>query len=196
MKTLQVRNAACALVGLAALALCILACTSFSPDDRKILYPTFDPQSGALSISVYDRPSKTSRQVFVLRGKATKDDNSPLPPRAQWLPDGKRVVVTWTLEVDSKEEKSIACFAVVTLDNSEPVRVLHLKGLAECACLDRRPLPMIGNRVFTVGGFESCQPRPDLRRSDLSTASRGNRTIHVASNQSPRVWERSGRWPL
>ena len=45
MNLKEARNALMALIGLVALFVCILACTSFSPDDKKILYPTFDPKS-------------------------------------------------------------------------------------------------------------------------------------------------------
>ena len=43
-------------IGVASLLVYVLACsTAFSPDDRQVLYPSFDPQSGALSIALYDR---------------------------------------------------------------------------------------------------------------------------------------------
>ncbi len=38
MKTQTARNAGLALVGLLALTIYILACSSFSPDDTKVLY--------------------------------------------------------------------------------------------------------------------------------------------------------------
>jgi hypothetical protein len=147
---LKARNVACPLAGLATLIVCILACTSFSPDDTKILYPSFDPQSGALSISVYDRPSRTSRQMFVLSVTSTEaTDQKASLLRPQWLPDGKRFLVTWTLERNKGEEDDgIACFAVVSVDGREPVRLLHLDGLKQGASLFYHPLPMIGTQVF------------------------------------------------
>ena len=63
--TNQKRNAALALVGLLALTIYILACTSFSPDDTKVLYPSFDQATGAIGMAVYDREARTSETLFV-----------------------------------------------------------------------------------------------------------------------------------
>ena len=58
MKNPKTRNTALALVGLLALSIYILACTSFSPDDTKVLYPAFDAPSGAIGMAVYDREAR------------------------------------------------------------------------------------------------------------------------------------------
>ena len=67
MNSRKTHNTLLALTGLAALFVCILACTSFSPDDKKILYSTFDPKSRAMGVAVYDRASRDSRLLFASR---------------------------------------------------------------------------------------------------------------------------------
>jgi hypothetical protein len=155
MKHHTIRNTVCALVGITTLAVCILACTSFSPDDKKVLYPTFDTNSGAISYSVYDRSSRTSHQVFSMDTReTTTDDAGMVFTRAQWFPDGKRFVASWTLgpTVDGNKSNNITSFAVVPLDNREAVRIMHLanaEGEADSPCTFR-PQPIIGTQAFTL----------------------------------------------
>ena len=53
MKTNRTIHVLLAGLGGVSLLVYILACsTAFSPDDRQVLYPSFDPQSGALSIAL------------------------------------------------------------------------------------------------------------------------------------------------
>lgn len=83
MKT-GTRNTALALVGLAALTIYILACTSFSPDDTKVLYPALDPVSGNVGMAVYDRETHRSDLAFV---PIIPDKQAAV--RAQWLEIGR-----------------------------------------------------------------------------------------------------------
>jgi len=81
------RNGILATTALAALVVYILACTSFSPDDSKVLYPAFDAKSGTLGISVYDRKTGVSDLVFAPTFFDTLDEAQPelRPLRSQWL---------------------------------------------------------------------------------------------------------------
>ena len=58
MKTISSRDTALALLGMLSLAVYILACTSFSPNDRQVLYPAFD-ESGAVALA--SRSSRSTR---------------------------------------------------------------------------------------------------------------------------------------
>jgi len=142
------RNAVVAAVGAGALVVCILACTSFSPDDKKILYPTFDPATRSMGVAVYDRAAKTSELLLVSRGlNEAGEADTPMIMRANWLPDGKRVAVTWLPLEEDKEDKSVVSFAVLTLEGKEPLRLLHLKDV-EYGGVISYPLPIVGNRVY------------------------------------------------
>ncbi len=149
----KARNALLAIAGLGALGACILACTSFSPDDKRILYSTFDPKTRAMGVAVYDRASAKSELVFVSGERSGEEaENDPILLRSQWLPDGKHIVVTWMPPEGSKEDekKSGTSFAVISLDGKEPLRLFHLKGVGGdgAAAL---PLPIVGSRVFVNG---------------------------------------------
>jgi hypothetical protein len=101
METRKRRNAILALVGLAALSIYVLACTSFSPDDTKVLYPAFDGPSGRLCVAAYDRESARSETLFLpmdlLGGGGTNGPDTLKAPllRPQWFADGRRVLVAW-----------------------------------------------------------------------------------------------------
>ena len=78
MNSRKTRNTLLALTGLAALFVCILACTSFSPDDKKILYPTFDPKTRSMGVAVYDRSLRESRILFTSK-EMLKQGREPQP---------------------------------------------------------------------------------------------------------------------
>ena len=95
MKTYKTRNAILALIGLAALSVYILACTSFSPDDSKVLYPAFDAESGAVGMAVYDRAAGRSDMVLVPMTYDIGETNAAVEPklmRGQWLGDGRNIL--------------------------------------------------------------------------------------------------------
>lgn len=92
MKT-SVRNSALALCGLLGLTVYILACTSFSPDDKSIVYPSVDPQSGQIGLAVFDRRSGDSEMLLVPWAFDVQQTNSTaFLLRAQFLDDGKAVL--------------------------------------------------------------------------------------------------------
>ena len=94
----KTRNAVLAAVGLLALTIYILACTSFSPDDRKVLYPTFDVPSGGIGMAVYDRETRSSEMLFLPVEYESRDTNVVTAPsilRGAWLANGRDVAVAY-----------------------------------------------------------------------------------------------------
>lgn len=90
MKEANTRNTVLGLVALLALTIYILACTSFSPDDSKVLYPAFDKVSGRIGIAVYDRETRRSDLLLVPL------DMQECLVRAAWMPDGRQALVFWS----------------------------------------------------------------------------------------------------
>ncbi|MEI7901149.1 MAG: hypothetical protein WCK89_12930 [bacterium] len=92
-------------IGCAALLAHILACTSFSPDDNQVLYPVFHQPSSTVRIAVYDRTTGRSELVLpALPSDQTDTNRAPVLTRAQWLPDGKHILIASVAEIrgDSK----------------------------------------------------------------------------------------------
>lgn len=152
MKNYSVRNNALALVGLAALTIYILACTSFSPDDKKILYPSLEPQSGAPGVAIYDRETSRSRTVFVpayCENPGTNQDHSPTYPvvRPQWLGDGRRILCTWVDRVLSADHLQLA---VIPVAGEGALRWFDVetKGFDKHATI---PIPVVGEHAFISG---------------------------------------------
>ena len=98
------RNAVLALFGLPALSVYILACTSFSPDDTKILYPAFDAPSGAIGMAAYDRQAQASELLFLPIAYQSAESNIVVAPsvmRAEWLPNGRDILLAYVAGKDS-----------------------------------------------------------------------------------------------
>jgi hypothetical protein len=111
MKTPKTRNAILALIGLAALSVYILACTSFSPDDSKVLYPAFDTDSGAVGMAVYDREARRTDMVLIPAMYDIGESNTVLQPRllrAQWLGDGHSILTAYAGGKGNNDEISLA----------------------------------------------------------------------------------------
>src|ERR1035437_4730123 len=135
MKRNAVRNSALGLLGLASLLIYVLACASFSPDDSKVLYPTIDPKTGATGVAVYDRTSGKSELLFVPLGLTTADaEVKPMIHRAQWLPDGRSIVVAWPdLNSSGGANDDGLNFAVLPFNSRGPTRLFSLPGLKDGA---------------------------------------------------------------
>src|ERR1017187_4594359 len=94
-------NSILAGVGALSLLIYVLACaTSFSPDDRQGLYPSFDPQSGAMAVSIYDRKTGRSETVFTAANADFATNQQPVLMRAEWLPDGKHILIGRAVDND------------------------------------------------------------------------------------------------
>jgi hypothetical protein len=165
MKTQMVRNAVLALAGLLALTLYILACTSFSPDDTKVLYPTFDPSSGAVGIAVYDRETGRSETLFVPVAYEGKETNTitPLLLRSQWLADGRNIVLAWP----AGDGDNGLNLAMLPWPARAPVRLFSLPSVEQPGSRLMFPLCIVGHRLFVME-TDSQVLRVDLRTGDLA----------------------------
>ena len=102
MRKQTVLNLTPAMIGLGSLLIYVLACTSFSPDDSKVLYDTEDGKTGTTGVAVYDRKTGRSEllfQPFFL--DAQELDAQPAILRPQWLADGHSFLTTWIAGGDS-----------------------------------------------------------------------------------------------
>ena len=159
MKNHLSRNEALALTGLLALSLYILACTSFSPDDTKVLYPAFSGTNGSLGIASYDRVTRRSEMLFLPSTLSDEDTSGPSPQyvRGQWLANGHRVVAGWM----GNESDDVLHLASLPFQTAGPVRwfVISGKDLSKSMVL---PLPIVGDRAFLVD-FTNRIVRLDLQ---------------------------------
>ena len=172
--TKEKRNAALASVGLLALSIYVMACNSspsFSPDDTKVLYPAFDPVTGVIGMSVYDREAGSSEMLFLLAGydHGSQTNTPPCPAllRGQWLPSGKDVVIAYVGPGGNNKEGAIT-LSVIPWAGRKPVKTL----LSECDTekagefFMTSPLCVAGERLFYRGGPNQ------LVRIDLRTFAR------------------------
>jgi len=180
MKTETARNTGLALVGLLALTVYILACASFSPDDKKILYPSFDPHSGAVGVALYDRETSRSRMLFV--PVAYADTNSPDPAllRPQWLTDGRRILVAWGADGQHDEGLNLA---VLTISGEGPVKLFRFPELKEAAQHLMMPLPLAGENVLL----------PDSKGLVRLNLANGRIIRHEFSEDISDLWLYAGR---
>ena len=156
MNTNAVRNSGLALVGLAALTIYILACTSFSPDDGKVLYPAFDTQNGALGIAVYDREAARSRMVFVPVNYSDTNLNGSIA-RAQWLGNGRRILLSWMGQNDDTVNLG------VVPDGAEgAVRLFRLDAIDDATSSLIFPMAVSGQNAFVTS-------KHTVHRVDLAT---------------------------
>jgi len=159
------RNSVLALVGLASLLIYVLACTSFSPDDSKVLYPTVDPKSGVLGVAVYDRASGKSELLFLPFGQVIDSlETHPILLRSQWLPEGRNVLVAWPdMESGGEAKDDGLNLAVLPFGGRGPTRLFFLPGLEDGMSRLMLPLPVAGRALFLTGASNS------LIRLDLTT---------------------------
>ena len=136
------------LAGVAAVSLLIyvLACaTSFSPDDRQVLYPSLDSQTGATGVAVYDRKSGRSEMLFTAAMADVATNQQPVPMRAEWLPDGKHVLIAEAVGDDLLE------LLVLPRGVQEPVRHFALPNAKDAATSLEFPFAVIGSQLFLNG---------------------------------------------
>ena len=164
----QKRNAALALVGLLALSIYILACTSFSPDDTKVLYPSFDAASGAIGVAVYDREARRSEMAFVPVAYETSETNAVVAPsllRAQWLPNGREIVIAYaTPRSSDKEGMNVS---VIPWGARKPIKTFRVPEVKDVAESFMVPLCLAGERLFLRVSGKGLL-RLDLRSGDLA----------------------------
>jgi hypothetical protein len=189
MKTNSVRNSAVALLGLVSLLIYVLACTSFSPDDSKVLYPAFDGKTGATGVSAYDRASGNSTLLFLPAGvDVDKPEIKPVLCRAQWLPDGKSVVVAWPQLNSSGEASDDGLnLEVLPFNRVGPVRLLTLPGVKEGIGQLARPLAVAGTYLFLPGESNSFV-RVDLATGQILHQSNPGEILLLPSAGSDRLF--------
>ena len=169
MKTNRTIHVLLAGIGCVSLLVYVLACsTAFSPDDRQVLYPSFDPQSGALSIAVYDRSTGRSEQIFSGIGSHTDTNIHSASLRAGWLPDGKHILVA-----EAEDDHRLSLF-VLSRSGKEPVRHLgNLKWEEPLTALEL-PIAVAGTKVFLNDDH-------NLTRVDWVTGEMLVNTNHIAA---------------
>jgi len=157
-------KSALGLVGLAALTVYILACTSFSPDDSKVLYPTYDLKAQEFGVALYDRATGKSSTLFVAQQPAADEDDPELAfLRPQWLADGRHILVGWA----RGGEDDVLDLAVLPHGYPGPTRLIHLDGLPEAAGTLSLPLATAGDQLFLRGGSNALV-RVDLLTGEFS----------------------------
>ena len=169
MNAREKRNAALAFVGLLALSIYILACTSFSPDDTKVLYPAFDAASGAIGMAVYDREARASEMLFVPVGYEGTETNATVAPgilRAQWLANGRDIVVVYTVPKSSNDDGLTV--AVIPWGTRKPIKTFHVPGVNDAAESFIVPLCVAGERLFLRTASKAVL-RLDLRTGALTS---------------------------
>jgi hypothetical protein len=151
MKEHKTRNLGLALVGLLALSIYILACTSFSPDDTKILYPAFDPPSRAIGMAVYDRETKRSEMLYLPLTYQVESNNITSVPailRADWLPSGREIVVSYCSEDKSGGDDAGMNVALIPWGVRKPIKLFRLPEAKEAGQTLFVPLCIVSDRVF------------------------------------------------
>lgn len=104
MKAEPSLNGMLSFTALAALVICVLACTSFSPDDSKVLFSTYDPEAQAYGVGLYDRSTRTTATLFVPQvHQSDSSGGDPALIRAQWLADGRHILVSWGRDVEDDD---------------------------------------------------------------------------------------------
>lgn len=104
MKVQPLSSGILSLTALAALVVFIIACTSFSPDDSKVLFSTYDPEAQAYGVGLYDRSTRTTTTLFVPQEhQSDSSRGEPALIRAQWLADGRHILVSWGRDVEDDD---------------------------------------------------------------------------------------------
>jgi len=185
----MVWNSTPALIGLGALLIYVLACTSFSPDDSKVLYLTVDAKSGLTAVAVYDRKSGKSELLFEPYAQNVADPAAAKPAlmRPQWLNDGHNILAAWTAGLDDSE-KSLN-LAVLPFDRRGPARTFQLSNLGKDAAtrLCFWPLPVVGSSLF-LGGESNSIIRLELANGALHRQTNQQELVLLPSPDSDRLF--------
>jgi hypothetical protein len=194
MKKPMVWNSWLALTGLGALLLYILACTSFSSDDSKLLYLTIDARSGMTAVAVYDRKTAKSEMLFEpvtqASGNVTVANFTPGKPalmRPQWLEGGHDFLASWTMGLDDSDKTLY--LAVLPYDRRGLARTFQLSDLAKDASsqLLYWPLPVVGSSVFLIGESNSLV-RLNLETGKMHRQTNQQQLIPLPSPDNDRIF--------
>jgi hypothetical protein len=192
MKKSAAWNSSLALTGLGALLLYILACTSFSPDDSKVLYLTVDAKTGMTGVAVYDRKTAKSELLFqpVTHEMANLPSATPAVMRPQWLNGGHDFLAAWL--VGDNKEKSLN-LAVLPFDRRGPARTFLLSGLGEDGAnrFFYWPLPVVGSSLF-LGGESNSIIRLNLETGEMQRQTNQQEIILLPSPDNDRLFYLGG----
>jgi hypothetical protein len=170
MKKHDTRNVALALLGLLALSIYILACTSFSPDDKKVLYPAFDAPGGGIGMAVYDRETRASEMLFVPLTYQSGDSNSVAAPsilRAEWLGSGREIVVAYSAPDSHDGDPDSLSVALIPWGVRKPTKIFRVPDVKEPGLLFMAPPCVVGERIFLRSSSKGVA-RLDLRSGALT----------------------------
>jgi hypothetical protein len=157
----RTRDSILAVIGFAAVLIYILACASFSPDDSKIVFPSWDPATGSLSVAVYDRTAKTTEHLLVL-----PVEGATAYLRPGWTADGKRVIAVWSYGSSDKR----AQIALLPFKTKEPTRILNVGEFDEIATSLMLPQQILGSYLFLAA-------KSSVLRLDLASGAIQEREI-------------------
>jgi hypothetical protein len=147
MKTKSSLQSILAGIGAGSLLIYVLACaTSFSPDDRQVLYPSFDPQSGAAAVALYDRRTARSEIIFSAAETAAATNQHSALIRAGWLPDGKHVLIASAAGDDGLN------LLVLPRGTNGPARHFVISGKDEAQAALEYPFAIRGELLFLNAG--------------------------------------------
>jgi hypothetical protein len=197
------RNAVLASVGLLALGIYILACSSpaFSPNDRKVLYPAFDPASGAIGMALYDRETRSSEMWFLPVAYESGESNAVVAPniiRAQWLANGRNIVAAYVSPEGSRKEGITV--ALVPWETPGPIKVFTIPDIDEPAACFIQPFCLANERLFLPASSSGSKVvRLDLRtgaltRKELAEAE-NNILLYPAPNGEGVFYVKQGKGP-
>jgi hypothetical protein len=193
MRKPMVWNSTAALAGLGALLVYILACTSFSPDDSKVLYVTVNPQSGLTAVAVYDRKTAKSELLFEPSTRDVGDSAArPALMRPQWLDGGHDFLTTWMPGGD--DDKQPLNLAVVPFDRRGPTRTFLLSNLAKDgwgAQLAYWPAPVVGSNVF-LSGVSNNLIRLNLVTGEMRVQTNEQQVMPIPSPDNDRLFYLGG----
>jgi len=170
VKTTAIRNPLLALTAVGALLAFILACSSFSPDDSKVLYPTVDPGSGGVGVAIYDRESRRSQIRFVPIGLSIEHQEAqPILVRAQWMANGQEILVAWPwVDNGAAAAEDGLNLAVLPASGNGATRLFHVPDLSESLTRILFPLPVAGSGLFLAGQEPGSVIRMDLRTGAMA----------------------------
>jgi len=168
----RTRDLILTVVGCAAVLIYILACASFSPDDSKIVFPSWDPGTWSQSVAVYDRNARTTEHLLAL----PLDDL--LWVRPGWTPDGRRVIALWgDNSVNDRLQVALLPFRF-----KEPTRVLSVAEYDEIAASMMVPPQILGSYMFLTA--KSSVLRLDLENGAIKKQEIGDEAQVVVQQGS------------
>ena len=161
MKRSKMQDSLLALLGLAAVAVYVLACRpSFSPDGARIVFPSIDTDAKQAAILCYDLKEKTLETVYRhIRVPQVREPETPADPKkpagaksepslfygssseqslhaVQWHADGRRVVIN-----------ALSYIMVLPVGAAAPARMLQLEHALDAGVL-MNPQPVLGRYQY------------------------------------------------